>query len=310
MIYRSESVHTTTHASPKPHVMFETQESVTTPVHTSSGHLTGSIVPFSRVQNAFPQIAYSPNGTISDFSIQLPSTPHEDSSEKEQCPKLIDENGNRTEGHSPKNKDERTEKYSVGESKKAHSRCHTVDRQTLKNISQDAARANEEMSSKDNSRGTKKGSVKRKAAGQLTQDNFTSVDSPSVSQVSETRHGEDHDNNQSEPDQKSRGREVLKGILKGSASSLESSLRKVASMKTPERTRNKRAKRYETSVTESFSLMGTPTVSGYFNNTASPTVSASGSQRSKRRGHEHCPTTVRNTARGRRRSRGNPSHFG
>jgi hypothetical protein len=290
--------------------MFETQESVTTPVHTSSGHLTGSIVPFSHVQNDFPQIAYSPNGTISDFGIQLPSTPHKDSSEKEKCPKLIDENGSRTEEHTPKNKDERTEKYSVGESKTVHSRCYTVDRQTLKNISQDTAKANEEMSSKDNSWGTKKGGIKRKVVGQLTQDNLTSINSPSVSQVSETRSGENHGDNRSRPDQKSEGREVLKGILKGSASSLEGSLRKVASMKTPERTRNKRAKRYGTSVAESLSLMGTPTVSEYFNNTASPTVSASGSQRSKRRGHEHCPTTVRNTTRGRRRSRGNPSHFG
>lgn len=75
VIYRSQSVHTSSHASPTSHLTLQSRIPANSTDNSSSRCFPGSIVPFSHVRNAFPHMPYSPNGSLGDINIQLPSTP-------------------------------------------------------------------------------------------------------------------------------------------------------------------------------------------------------------------------------------------
>lgn len=147
---------------------------------------------------------------------------------------------------------------------------------------------------------TRRAGTKRKARGQLTQESLTSVESPSVS----GRIGESPIHNQSRAKHQVKREEAPKSILKGSTTLGENNIHRSAATKTPERPKSKKSKRCATSVAGSLSITDTSTVSEYFNNAASPVISASGSQRPERRDHQYGLPTTRSITRGRRRSRG------
>ncbi|KAJ9305899.1 hypothetical protein DTO217A2_4642 [Paecilomyces variotii] len=303
VVYRSESVHASGHTSPSPHVTFQAQVSASGPADGSSRRLPSSIVPFSHVQNAITHVPCSPSESLSDIRIQLPSTPQEGLSEKEGHYTLAAGKEISTAKSAHDAEKEITGKHMPDKSAAALDHHHVAGKQTPRREEQNAPnlKGDGETKSRLDPAATKKTGIKRKSRGQLTQDSLTSVDSPSVSA---SRNGESPIHNQSEANYRIKRGEAPKGILKGSTTLMESNIQKGAAIKTPERPRNKRAKRYGTSVADSLSVTDTPTVSGYFDNGASPLISASGSQRPKRRDHQHHLPATRSTTRGRRRSRG------
>ncbi|KAJ9298580.1 hypothetical protein DTO271G3_3547 [Paecilomyces variotii] len=303
VVYRSESVHASGHTSPSPHVTFQAEVSANVPADGSSLRRQSSIVPFSHVQNAITHIPYSPSESLIDIGIQLPSTPQEGLSEKEGHYTLAAGNEINTAESAHDTEEERTGKHISDQSAAALDHHPAAEKETPKGGGQNAPnhKGDGETKPKVGPAATKKIGIKRKSREQLTQDSLTSVDSPSVSA---SRNGESPIHNQSEANYRIKRGEAPKGILKGSTTSMESNIQKGAAIKTPERTRNKKAKRCATSVADSLSITDTPTVSGYFDNDASPLISASGSQRPRRRDHQHRLPTTRSTTRGRRRSRG------